>query len=188
MPQTKKKFARILYNPTDYSKIRATNSSLPYSPRDALCLRMLTVTLTRSKSGALSDCVLDALHNILDIIVSHVWAGRETEAHLEKTGFHLVGVGSSTCIDRLLVHRLPYRTALDLLGKHEHAESLHILIRLTIRRRAVHRMNHTCSTADSRLDDLLVNILLTLNMNLRGQRRSTKPETPHKASGHADGA
>ena len=26
-----KKFARILYNPTDYSKIRATNSSLPYS-------------------------------------------------------------------------------------------------------------------------------------------------------------
>ena len=27
-----KKFARILYNPTDYSKIRATNSSLPYSP------------------------------------------------------------------------------------------------------------------------------------------------------------
>ena len=32
VPQTKK-FARILYNPTDYSKIRATNSSLPYSPR-----------------------------------------------------------------------------------------------------------------------------------------------------------
>ena len=29
--QQTKKFARILYNPTDYPKIRATNSSLPYS-------------------------------------------------------------------------------------------------------------------------------------------------------------
>ena len=34
-----------------------------------------------------------------------------------------------------------HRPALDLLGKHEHAESFHILIRLAIRRRAVHHMN-----------------------------------------------
>lgn len=39
--QTKKRFARILYNPTDYSKIRATNSSLSptvheQSPRNSL--------------------------------------------------------------------------------------------------------------------------------------------------------
>lgn len=119
--------------------------------------------------------LFDAIYNVADIIIGYVWAGRETEAYLEESGFHVVGVGCGACVNRLLVHWLPDRTALDLLGKHEHAQSLHILIRLTIRRSAIHRMNHTCSTANSRLDNLLISILLTLNINLRGQRRSTKP-------------
>ena len=174
--QQTKKFARILYNPTDYPKIRATNSSLPYSPRGALRLRMLTATQTRSKSGTLSDCLPDALHNIPNILIRHIRTCRQAETDLEQVLLHTICIYRSSRIHRLLVHRLPNRTALNLLGKHEHAQSLHILIRLTIRRRAVHRMNHTCSTANSRLDDLLVSIILTLNMNLRGQRRRTKPE------------
>ena len=74
------------------------------------------------------------------------------------------------------MHWLPDWTALDFLGQHEHAESFHIFVRLTIGRRTIYGVNHTCSSAHCGLDDLLVGILLTLNMNLRVQRRSTKPE------------
>ena len=132
--QQTKKFARILYNPTDYPKIRATNSSLPYSPRGALRLRMLTATQTRSKSGTLSDRLPDALHNIPNILIRHIRTCRQAEPDLEQVLLHTICINRSSRIHRLLVHRLPYRTALDLLGKHEHAQSLHILIRLTIRR------------------------------------------------------
>lgn len=82
----------------------------------------------------LPNRLFDAIYNVVDIIIGYVWAGRETEAYLEESGFHVVGVGCGTCVNRLLVHWLPDWTALDLLGKHEHAQSLHILIRLTIRR------------------------------------------------------
>ena len=124
----------------------------------------------------LKNRFLYALHDILHVLIRNIRTCWQTEANLKQFLLYPIRVHRSTLIHWLLVHRLPYRTALDLLGKHEHAESLHILIRLTIRRRAVHRMNHTCSTANSRLDDLLVSIILTLNMNLRGQRRRTKPE------------
>lgn len=106
----------------------------------------------------LPNRLLDAIHNIVDIIVSYVWAGRETEAYLEESGFHVVGVGCGACVNRLLVHRLPDRTSLDFLGKHEHAESPHIFVRLTISRRTIYSVNHACSAAHCGLDDLLVGI------------------------------
>ena len=159
MSNKQKEFARILYNPTDYPKIRATNSSLPYSPRSALCLRMLTATQTRSKSGTLSDCVLDALHNIPNILIRHIRTCRQAEPDLEQVLLHTICIDRSTLIHRLLVHRLPNRTALHLLTKHKHAQRLHILIRLTIRSSAIHRINHTGSTANSRLEDLLIILL-----------------------------
>ena len=124
----------------------------------------------------LPNRLFDAIDNVADIIVGYIWAGWETEAYLEESGFHVVGVCCGTCVDRLLVHWLPDWTALDFLGQHEHAESLHIFVRLTIGRRTIYGVNHTCSSAHCGLDDLLVGILLTLNMNLRVQRRSTKPE------------
>lgn len=66
-------------------------------------------------TAILPDCLLDAIDNIADIVVSHVWAGGETEAYLEKLGLHIVGVGCATGVNRLLVHRLPDWTAFDFL-------------------------------------------------------------------------
>lgn len=106
----------------------------------------------------LPNRLFDAIYNVADIIVGYVWAGRETEAYLEESGFHVIGVGCGTCVNRLLVHWLPDRTSLDFLGEHEHAESLHILVRLTIGRRTIYGVNHTCSAAHCGLDDLLVGI------------------------------
>ena len=80
----------------------------------------------------LPNRLFDTIYNIADIIVGYVWAGRETEAYLEESGFHVVGVGCGACVNRLLVHWLPDRTALDFLGEHEHTESLHIFVRLTM--------------------------------------------------------
>lgn len=125
---------------------------------------------------SLPNRLLDAIYNVVDIIVSYVWAGRETEAYLEESGFHVVGVDCGTCVNRLLVHWLPDRTSLDFLCEHEHAESLHIFVRLTIGRRTIYGVNHTCSTAHCGLDDLLVGLFLTLNVNGRVQCRCAEPE------------
>ena len=124
----------------------------------------------------LPNRLFDAIYNVADIIVGYVWAGRETEAYLEDSGFHVVGVGCGTCVNRLLVHWLPDRTALDFLGQHEDAESLHIFVRLTIGRRTINGVNHTCSASHCGFDDLLVGIFLTLNVNGRVQCRCTEPE------------
>lgn len=115
---------------------------------------------------------LNAFYNVVDVIIRDIRTCWQTEANLEDFFFNAICINRSTLIHRLLVHRLPNRTALDLLGKHEHAQSLHILIRLAIRRRAIHRMNHTCSTANSRLEDLLVILLQLLQLSL--QPTSTK--------------
>lgn len=125
---------------------------------------------------SLPNRLFDAIYNVADIIVGYVWAGRETEAYLEESGFHVVGVGCGTCVNRLLVHWLPDWTALDFLGEHEDAESLHIFVRLTIGRRTIYGVDHTCGAAHCGLDDLLVGILLTLNVNGRVQCRCTEPE------------
>ena len=125
---------------------------------------------------SLPNRLFDAIYNIANIIVGYVWAGRETEAYLEESGFHVVGVGCGTCVNRLLVHWLPDWTALDFLGEHEDAESLHIFVRLTIGRRTIYGVNHTYSAAHCGLDDLLVGIFLTLNVNGRVQCRCAEPE------------
>ena len=74
------------------------------------------------------------------------------------------------------MHRLPERTALDLLIKHKGAQSLHIGIRLTVGRSRLHLMDHPGSTADGCFDYLIVCILLPLDPNLRVDRGSAEPE------------
>ena len=106
-----------------------------------------------------NNSFLYTLHNIPNIFIRHIRTYRQAEPDLEQVLLHTICINRGTLIHRLLVHRLPNRTTLDLLGKHKHAQRLHILIRLTIRRSAIHRMNHTCSTANSSLEDLLVILL-----------------------------
>ncbi len=95
-----------------------------------------------------------AVNDIAHVIIGHIRAGRKAETHLEKSFFHTVGVDRSTGIDRLLVHRLPRRTGLDLLAEHEDAQGLDIRIRLTVSRDAIHLMNHTGGATHSILDHL----------------------------------
>ena len=126
--------------------------------------------------------LFDALHNIPDIIVTDIRSGRQTETNAEKRRLDVIGINRSTLIDRLLVHWLPDRPALDLLAQHEHSERLDILVRLAIGGRAGHLVDHTRGAAHGRLDHLLVRILLADDTDRRIQRRCAQPvirlETP----------
>ena len=75
---------------------------------------------------------LDAFHNIMYIIICHVWSCWQAETYLEQFFLYTIGVDRSIGVYRLLVHRFPNRTAFNLLAKHEHAQSLYIFIGLTI--------------------------------------------------------
>ena len=119
-----------------------------------------------------NNSFLYTLHNIPNIFIRHIRTYRQAEPDLEQVLLHTICINRGTLIHRLLVHRLPNRTTLDLLGKHKHAQRLHILIRLTIRRSAIHRMNYTCCTTYSRLEDLLEILLKLLQPSL--QPTSTK--------------
>ena len=87
----------------------------------------------------------------MHIIISYIRSGRKTKSNFEDFFFYSVRIERSIRINRLLVHRLPYRTCLNPLGKHEYTECLHILIRLTIRRSTIYSFDHTGSTTHSRL-------------------------------------
>ena len=74
------------------------------------------------------------------------------------------------------MHRLPNRTTLHLLAKHEHTQGFHIIIRLTIRYRRINSMDNASGTPHCCFDNFFVGILLTLNLHIRIQSSSTKPE------------
>ena len=46
--------------------------------------------------------LLDAIHNVADIIICNIWTCRQTEAYLEEVLFHTVGVYRCAVINRLL--------------------------------------------------------------------------------------
>ena len=80
--------------------------------------------MSSSSHQAMSLCnrLLNALHDVANVIVRDVWTSRQAEAYLEEVLFDAVGVERCTGIYRLLMHRLPHRTALDLLAQHEPME------------------------------------------------------------------
>lgn len=99
-------------------------------------------------SGSFGRCRIGRIH----YICKSRGSARPAPDTLNETLPRILG------INRLFVHRLPHRTALHLLPEHEHTQSLHVLIRLAIRCRAIHRMDHTGSTTHGGLDHLLVRI------------------------------
>ena len=92
------------------------------------------------------NSLLDAIHNIADIIIRNPRTSRETEAHLEESFLYTIGIYWSTCIDRLLVHRFPDRTTLYLLVEHKHTQSLNIIVWLAIRYGRVNCMDYLAKT------------------------------------------
>ena len=162
-----------VYNP------RKQKNSIP-KDRVFICSKSLKFRMPR---GPLPHYRLtNALHDIPDIIVTDIRSGRQTETNAEKRRLDVIGINRSTLINRLLVHWLPDRPALDLLAQHEHSERLDILVRLAIGGRAGHLVDHTRGTAHGRLDHLLVRILLADDTDRRIQRRCAQPvirlETP----------
>lgn len=74
------------------------------------------------------------------------------------------------------MHWLPYRTAFNLLIKHEDTKSLHVIIRLTISDSRINSLDDTCCTTYNYPDNFLVGVLLPLNLDLRIDSCSTEPE------------
>ena len=50
--------------------------------------------------------LLDALHDILHILVAYARAGREAHADFEELHLYVIGIYIGSGIDRLLVHRI----------------------------------------------------------------------------------
>ena len=90
------------------------------------------VRLQRITMTLLYNRLLDAIHNVADIIICNIRAGREAEANFEEVLFHPVGVYRCAFINRLLMHWLPGRACFDFLAEHKDAKSLDIFIRLAI--------------------------------------------------------
>ena len=89
------------------------------------------------------DSLLDAIDNVMHILVTDIGTCWQTEPHLEDRLRHAVQVGRSTLIYRLLVHRFPYGTTLHLLPEHKHTQCLDIVIGLTIGSGTVHTLDDT---------------------------------------------
>ena len=97
----------------------------------------------------LKNRFLYALHDILHVLIRNIRTCWQTEANLKQFLLYPIGIYWSTLIYWLLVHRLPYRTALNLLAKHKHAQSLYVLIRLTIGCSRINGMDYTSGTTHS---------------------------------------
>lgn len=74
----------------------------------------------------------DSIHDVADVIVSHVGAGREAYSDFEEGFADTVDVGGSGAIDGLAVHRLPERTGFDVGLIEINAQSLYIVVGLAI--------------------------------------------------------
>ena len=64
----------------------------------------------------LEDCLVDAGHDVVHIIICHVGAGGEAEADLKQFFLYTIGINRSTGIHGLLVHGLPCGASLNLLA------------------------------------------------------------------------
>ena len=94
--------------------------------------------------------ILDAIHNVADIIISNIRACRETEANFEEVLFHAVWVNWHALIYRLFGHWLPGRACLNLLTEYKDMKSLYVVIRLAIGSCRVNLVNNTSSIFDNR--------------------------------------
>ena len=66
--------------------------------------------------GGVEDCLVDAGHDAVHIIICHVGAGGEAEADLKQLFLYTIGIDRSTGIHGLLVHWLPCGASLNLLA------------------------------------------------------------------------
>ncbi len=88
--------------------------------------------------------LLDAGHDVANIIIAHIRSRREAETDLKDRLGDTVQIGRRAGIDGLLVHGFPDRTALDLLAEHEDAQSLHVLVGLAVGLRRARSPSAAC--------------------------------------------
>ena len=74
----------------------------------------------------------DSIHDVANVVISHVGAGGEADADFEEGLADAVDVGRSVFVDGLLVHWLPKRTGLDVGLIEIDAQSLYIFVGLTV--------------------------------------------------------
>ena len=124
----------------------------------------------------INNRILDAIHNVADIIICNIWPCWQAEANFEEVLFHAVCVNWHALIYRLFGHWLPGRACLDFLTEHKDTKSRYVVIRLAIGSCRVNLVNNTSSTSDCGLDYLLVSVLLALDMYLRIKSCCIEPE------------
>ena len=112
----------------------------------------------------------------MHIGIRHIRTGGQTEAYLEQRFLHTVGIDRRIGIDRLLVHRFPQRTTFYPFAQHEHTQSLHVGIGLTVGYCGVNGMNDAGGSANGRADNFLVSRILAFYPHIGIQRGGTQPE------------
>ena len=136
---------------------------------------MLTTDEGGCVSGLSNDSLANAIDNIADIVVGDVGTGGETETDFEEGCLYFVGVGGGVLIDGLLVHGLPYGTALNFLVKHKDTEGFDVFVGLAIGGGGFYGFDDTGSTSDGGLDDFLIGVLLPLDMDVGVYGGGTEP-------------
>ena len=63
--------------------------------------------------GLFYNGIVDMLRDVLEVVVAHPGAGRETQPATEEVVGYAVDVGGSIGVERLAVHRFPEGTAFD---------------------------------------------------------------------------
>ena len=123
----------------------------------------------------LNDCGLDAVDDVMDVGVGDIGAGGEAHADFEDLFFHAFGIHCCAGIDGLLVHGLPDGATLDLLVQHPYSHGFDIIIWLAVGNRTVYPMDHSCSTTYGCLDDFLVGVLLSFDLDIGRDGHGAEP-------------
>lgn len=110
------------------------------------------------------------------MLVAHPRSGGEADAHFEEGFAHAVSVDWIVAVDGLLVHWLPQWARLDAGGVEGHAESLNVVVGLTISSCGLSRVCNTGSAANSAGDYLFVCFLLAFDAELGVERGRAEPE------------
>ena len=125
---------------------------------------------------ALCDGRLDGVDDVAYVVVGDIRSGREAEADGEERLADTVDVSRRVTVDRLLVHRFPEWTGLDVGSVEGHAHRLHVGVGLAVGHGGRSGVGHAGSTSYGTRYHLFICILLPFHLQVRIERACAEPE------------